>query len=183
MKNPTPGATSAPGGGIRYAVVRRLQDRLSQAAPGSHNYEVAERAITLALSPRRTADTPEHLERNVRRDAHRILTRARRRTFTDPMTPDTPFGREVEEGTHSAAVCPDPSPEELCEAADLQRGIEHRVGAHLGARGLRCLSGLLDGESPDETAAALGTAPRTVDRLRVKVHAIARRFLKRQEAE
>jgi hypothetical protein len=182
MYDPISGASSAPEDGLRYAVVQHLQEQLANARPGSHAYEVADRAITLALSPRRNPAVPEYLERNVRRDARRILARSQRRVITDPMTPDTALGREIEAGLHPAAVDRRHNPEQSCSVSDLQTKLERRVGAHLGTRGLRCLAGLLAGESPRETAAALGSAPRTVDRLRAKVREIARRFLQSQEA-
>ncbi|HEX8691414.1 MAG TPA: hypothetical protein VF746_03140 [Longimicrobium sp.] len=168
----SPGASSA-GDGVRYAVVTRLQDQLTRKKPGSRAYEILDRAISLTLSSRRAVVSAAYLERNVRRDARRILARARGRTVVDPFTPDTVIGRAVEQGLHPALVENVSTPEALAVASSLRRAIEARVVARLGLRGLRCLTGLIDAETPQETADALGVSSRTVDRLRLSVRDIA----------
>jgi|tagenome__1003787_1003787.scaffolds.fasta_scaffold20987355_7 hypothetical protein len=175
----TPGAPSA-GDGMRYAVVTRLQYKLTRQKPGSREYEVTDHAISLALSPRRAAVSAAYLERNVRRDARRILGRSRWRVLVDSFTSDATFGREVEEGAHAALVNRVYTPEAFAIAADLRRCIEARVVARLGLKGVRCLSGLIDGETPYETASAMGVSSRTVDRLRGAVREIASAFLAKE---
>lgn len=177
MSTPPPGASSALGTGVRFAAVRQLQERRSRFVPGSFAYDIADHAITLALSPRRPTPNPGYLQRNALRDARRVLARAGKRIRTDALTPDTPLGREIEAGVHPGAIESITTPESLAASALLLRCIKRHVSTRLGSRGLRCLSGLLEGESPDESAAALGVSPRTADRVRAQVRAVVRECL------
>lgn len=175
----TLGATSA-GDGLRYAVVSRLQDQLTRHQPGSHPYEVTDHAISLALNPGRAAVSKAYLERNVRRDARRILSRSRKRFVVDSFTPDTSLGREIARGEHRALVESVSTPESIAAAALLRRAIEVRVAACLGEQGLRCLAGMIDGETARETAVALGVSTRTMDRMRERVRTVAEALVARE---
>ena len=169
--------TPSAGDGLRYAVVTRLQDQLTRYQPGSRAYDLIDRAISLSLSRRRAAVSAGLLERNVRRDARRILARSRARLAVEDFTPDSFFGRQVEAGMFPALVETVATPEAFAIAADLRRAIEARVVARLGLRGLRCLFGLIEEETPAETAQALGVSSRTVDRLRARVRDIVSAFM------
>lgn len=179
--NPThPGVPSDAGAGSRFDAALQIQQHLARTGPNSDAHERADLALTLVLSPRRQPGSPSFLTRNALRDARKLLMRRRRRITTDPLTEDTPLGLAAAQGKLSACVSCE-TPLDQLVAADLERRIRWAVDADHGQRGILVLDALLSGEGVRETAAALCTSLRTVERLRCAIRRIARRITRERD--
>jgi DNA-directed RNA polymerase specialized sigma24 family protein len=159
---------------VDYDVVARLHQMVASSPPGSERAEIAEYGIGLALSPRRPAKAGPLMLHDVWRNAAHNYRRAdrRRRALANRLTAFAPAGG-VPATTGRTNQRDDPAA--IVEAADLEARI--RRIAQTIPHGLRCLDGLLDGETAGETAVAAGISPRTVHRTRDQLRAATRRLL------
>lgn len=181
MSTPTPGVACDASVGVRFDAALHLHARICRVQPGGDSHEIADLALTLVLNPRREAREPAFLARNAWRNARTLLNRRRRRVVTDPLGEDTPLGAAIARGALPGAVRSD-TPLDHAIARDLERRIRQRVGIELGSRGERVLDALLAGASTVETARAVGTSTRTVERLRRRVREIAASVVDRRAA-
>jgi len=173
MQNPTSCVVSDAGAGVRFAAALHLYSRLARAQPGSDFYERADLALSLILSPRRTADTAPFLARNAWRNARTLLVRERRRTTTDPLTHDTSVGRLAAQGEIRSCMT-SVTPLDLALANDLEARIRAEVISQSGRNGGAVIDGMLSGESVVQTAERLSVSVRTVERLRSVVRRVTR---------
>jgi hypothetical protein len=157
----------------RVSVVRRLQSISRGLTPGMETFEIADRAISLALSAHRRDASPELLFRNVWRNARYVHRRRRRRIVLDPFTDDSQFGRKLADGELADGFA---TPEQQLIAADLAAHIRRAVAGHDRYSGL-CFDGLIAGETAKETAQRLRITPRRVKRIRAHIRVVARRYL------
>lgn len=147
---------------VAYGVAGKLYSLIHQLPEGSEQAEIAEHAIGLALSPRRPRkDGPLFLHDVWRNGAHNFRRAERRRRA---------LKRRLREASSQLTARgfrapPDDEPEEVAVAADLEDRIRWTI-VPLSPHSLRCLDGMLTGETVAETAAAVGVAPRTIDRTR-----------------
>lgn len=74
-----------------------------------------------------------------------------------------------------------PPPEQYDIANELEERVRRRL-AYEDPKILRCLDGLIDGESIDDTAASIGGSPRLAKRLRQKARRLAAEVLLVEEA-
>src|SRR5688572_481520 len=106
----------------RFHAIRTLQKIRDRYEPGSYAFDVADRAIDLALSPRRAADN--YLIKNTLRDARRILSRQRKSApiFVSLDAIFESVGRNDAESDElslhdiCASLCP--PPDQFCSAKD-----------------------------------------------------------------
>lgn len=160
----------------RTSVVRRLQAIIAAAVPGTETSEIAEHAISLALSAVRTETSPALLFRNVWRNSRHVHRRRRRRQLLtiDSLDESTPLGRRLVAGELPGAVVTQ-TPEGELVAADLERRIRAGLGG-LNTAAIDCLDGLLFGETVAETATRLHATPRQVRHIRSSIRRIARQL-------
>jgi hypothetical protein len=158
----------------RASVVRRLQAIIGKAVPGTETSEIAEHAITLALSAVRNETGPALFFRNVWRNSRHVLRRRRRRQrlVIDALDETTSLGRRVIAGglPGTEIVL---TPESEAVAADLEERIRTEV-SRLNETAVGCLDGLLLGETVDQTATRLQTTPQQVRSIRSSIRQIAR---------
>lgn len=157
----------------RWAVVAKLQNDLARVNPGSDREQIIERAIDLALSESRTQQNPDHLYRDVLRNAKYTFYRSKQRGQTAWARYNGQFDISfAEEGVdvteHGATV------EEEAEGGNLLRYL--RMAANqLGSVGVAFLEHLANGKRPAEAALAVGisraTAYRNIAALRKHVDA------------
>jgi len=160
----------------RTSVIQRLQSISGKASPGTETSEIAEHAITLALSAVRIETSPGLFFRNVWRNSRHVLRRSRRRRplIIDALDESTPLGRRVLAG-EAPGTAVIGTPEEMAITADLEQRIRADV-SRLNGRASECFDGLLRGETVAETAMRLNTTPRYVRHIRSKIRQIARRL-------
>jgi len=156
----------------RVGVVRRLQSISRGVTPGTETFEIADRAISLALSAHRRDASSELLFRNVWRNA-RYVHRRRRRVILDPFTDDSPLGRKLADGELAVGFA---TPEQELVAADLAAHIRLAASSH-DRYGGQCFDDLIAGETVKETARKLRITPRRVKRIRAHIRDVARRYL------
>jgi hypothetical protein len=160
--------------GARTSVVLRLQGIAGRAVPGTETSEIADHAITLALSALRVETSPALLFRNVWRNSRHVLRRRRRRQILtiDSLDESTPLGRRLNSGELDDAVTAR-TPEDEAIAADLEQRIRVEV-SRLNPRAVDCFDGLLFGETVEETAIRLHITPRHVKHVRSSIRRIVR---------
>lgn len=150
--------------------MQELYARLRTLPEDSVNYAIAERAIGLALSPRRGASNTAFLRHDAWRDAKRSVRRSRVRQER--------LLQRLENlalvGGRTAAL---PglvdwvTPESVYAARELEALIRTAINSE-HALGGACLTGLLAGEAEQETAERLGVSRSTVSRLRRRIREI-----------
>lgn len=162
-----------PSSDVRWDVLQDLYSRLQKLTPGTKEAEIAEHAISLALNPRRQSKDATFFLYDVLDNAkHSILrTQTRRNALLKKFT------------AYSAHVVHNyETPEAICIAQEIEAKIREAAGK-LGPNIVRCLDGMLVGESVSQTAAACGISRRSVDRARQKIREILRPMLSGQETE
>ena len=114
-------------------------------APGTEPFETADHAISLALSPRRSAEDGTRLFFHSWRDARRIR---RRRKFREPIldsfAEDSPIGAAIANG-NEAGVCAGECPVAAVVARDLEARLR-RAADRIGPIARECLESMLLGE-------------------------------------
>jgi DNA-directed RNA polymerase specialized sigma24 family protein len=143
---------------VRLDVIGSLQRKLLKSRPGSLAEEVSEYALTLALSLRRTAANPKHLERSVRRDSFRILTRHYNRF---PRTSLDEGCRDLEDGASNPN---EPREASTPEEQALGEELKARIRGALEPQDALCFDDLLRGASVEEISEHLDVSPRTIKR-------------------
>jgi hypothetical protein len=161
---------------LRFAVIERLQTVIRAASPGTPLFDEADAAISLALKAKRSVSQPEFFERNVRRDARRILRRRRRVVVFSALGPDDLSSRE--RGVPMAEIlgpAKTARPDSECIARELARGIETRIRHIRDA--CACFDAMREGEQPADTARRLSIPERRVHYLRSQIRKAARDLL------
>ncbi|MBD2005422.1 MULTISPECIES: hypothetical protein [Cyanophyceae] len=155
------------------ALLRQLYLRLQRLAPGTREYEITDRAISLALNSGRQSRSVEFLFHDVLRNAqHSILrTYARRVVFLKNFTA---YSAQALDSINEK------TPEANCIASEMEDKIREAL-AQDGSELINCFDGMLVGESIAETAARCGISRRSVDRARQKIREISRSFFFPQE--
>jgi hypothetical protein len=154
----------------RWAVVSQFQRRYGNRDVNSFEFEIADHAISLALNSGRPFDA--YFARNAWRDAKSIVLRQRRRK----QARFVPLYRQAEEGNDLEFSG------EVQDALAAQDGGSHDAEhvlvwadaySHLrdaldrrNRYAVRCLDGWRDGETEQETSAALGISRDYVKKLR-----------------
>jgi hypothetical protein len=121
----------------RISAIQTLQKIRSRFNPGSFNFDVADHAIDLALSPRRNADG--FLVRNTLRDSKRILCRQKAKGPT-MLSLDEEFfanghdgGDSEEISWHDRCASPDLLPDQICLENDFENALRQRLDNALPA--------------------------------------------------
>jgi hypothetical protein len=180
MTHPPDGALRLPHAEARASVIKRLQATASRYSPGTEEFERADLAASLALSPDRGAAVAPFLMRNVKRDARRILLHQPHHEvlFTD-----------LEQGAVAASAAGEckqtledllpasryAGPDEEAVANDLEEKVRRAV--KVLPDGEECLDAMLVSETPDDTAARLGVPLHRVHRTRAYIRWRAERAL------
>lgn len=150
---------------IRWIVVEKIYSRLQRLAPGSKEAEIIEHALSLALSIERQPINDSFffhdILRNARHSIHR--TQTRHIALMNKLTKDS--ARAAKNAEYK-------TPEANCIAREIETQLR-RAAALEGLHAVRCLDGMLRGESIAETAAACGISPRSVNRARHKIRKIS----------
>ncbi|MCC6419629.1 MAG: hypothetical protein IT429_15460 [Gemmataceae bacterium] len=153
MEKPPEGTMCLPNPDARASVIQSLQATASRNNPGSYEYELADRAVELALSPGRVADNPAFLTRNVKRDAARFLQNQQ-----DPEV----FLSSLEAGLKKKAIgdVEPPSVESVLPPAKTPEPVDELAAAELEDLvrtavkgrpiGEDCLDAMLANEQPPE---------------------------------
>lgn len=183
MTHPPPdGALRLPHADARESVIKCLQAKASKHHPGTEDFERADLAVELALSPDRDDELAPFLMRNVKRDARRIYLH---RPHHEVLFCD------LEQGAAAAVVTADgsdqmtvedllpasrqPGPDEVALANELEDRVRRAVVPV--PVGEECLNAMLDQEPPDDTAARLGIPVHRIYRLRAYIRWRAERAL------
>ncbi len=160
----------------RVSVVRRLQAIAAACSPGTEMFEIADRAVDLAMSNSRSEANPALFFRNVWRNARFIVRRKRpRELIFDSMHEDSPIGSRIANGELRNLAGP-ATPEEISIATDLEVRIRFEAG-QVDALGAECFDGLVAGQTLDETARTLSISTRRVRQARERIRAAARRVI------
>lgn len=172
------------------AVAHNLYDRLTNFHTGSDRAEIYELAISYALSPGRTQQNPKFLTHDVLRDARKTFFRRQRREHKLVEEIGAAVGPTQTKGVEQVLASSnmvaglslvDNKPlEDRLVTIELEQEIRYGVSA-LGAKAIRCFDGLLSGEEIQETATALGSSTRTVDRYRKKIRGVASRAMETRD--
>lgn len=156
--------------GIRWDVIRSLQTTRNHYSPGSNIFEECDKAISLALNPRRKVNS--YLLRNVMRDARRSLVRMEREI------PFSMFSRNDQDETYSycgygenSLTARKASPEEILILKDLLATIRMTVSKI--RYGEPCLNGLLNGDTVQEISKRIGISRHQVEYAKHKIRCIA----------
>lgn len=150
----------------QFLAVEHFQSLRDKHAPGSRQYEIADKAIDLALNHSRADD--DFIERNAYRDARRTVDRrSKKREFLSIdaasdeavyQLPDQYFYRIEDKA----------SPESILLAKEaLQQALPPNQGNPGNAE--RILQGMVDGESARETAQVLDISPSRIAQQRVAI--------------
>lgn len=180
MSHPPDGALRLPHADARASVIRSLQATASKHFPGTEGYERADLAISLALSPDRSAENAPFLMRNVQRDARRIFNHQPRHEVLfctlEQSAPAAAAG-DNEQKTLEDVLPPSrhPGPEEEAVANELAEKI--RTAVKVLPDGEECFDAMLDQEPPNDTAARLGVPVHRVLRTRANIRWRARHVL------
>ena len=163
----------------QFQVVLGLQKQTLSKDIGSYTADVAERAILYALSPTRNP-SGAFLRFDVLRDARKSVGRGRRRE----REVNAKVHSIIERGGRVAGIGTIDwvTPETEYLGNELEQRIHDAVAVE-GPVAIRCLEGLIDGESIGETAAALATSLSSVDRGRKSVRTITRALLDEDDKE
>jgi hypothetical protein len=161
----------------RTSVIEALLAAADRFSPGQAAFEDADLAITLALSPRRSATTAAFLMRNVKRDARRIRKRRPRVIPFSSLERDGANSDNAEDKSLEGNLPPSncPRPDDEVAAADMQRFIRDHVAPL--PYGAACFDAMLERESPDDTADRLGMPVHRVHRTRADIRRYARPLL------
>jgi polyhydroxyalkanoate synthesis regulator phasin len=174
---------SAPDG-FRFDAVSKLYSIIQHADPGSEKALIAEHAIDLALNPGRDVD-PAYFLRNVWRDARRVTRRQRSAhpvESWDALAGDLASGTRAADSTIRLSLVQftdNNTPEAQAIANQIEQRLRVTVSS-IDANALRCLEGMLDGESVEQTARAAAIPNRRVKRLRQRIRAAARKITERK---
>lgn len=152
-------------------VVHRFQARLREYEPGSDAAEIAEHAITLALSDARPAKNVEYLFGDALRDSRRTFFRARRRRRSTEAEVARLAGENIATGGCSGFSDLD-TPESLVIASEFESLLKAEA-ERMGGAAPRVVDGLFQDESELETAVACGVSRSTVSRIRKALRAYA----------
>lgn len=145
----------------RLSAIQTLQSIRSRYNPGSFKFDVADHAIDLALSPRRSADG--FLVRKTLRDAKRILARQKEAGPT-MLSLDEEFSTNGNDGgdnevisLHDRCASPTLSPDQICSENDLNDVLRQRLGDSSPA--LTALECVVHGDTARDFSRETGMSP------------------------
>lgn len=150
---------------VRWIVVEKLYSRLQRLAPGTKEAEITEHALSLALSIERQPINVSFFFHDVLRNARHSIHRTQTRHIAL-------INKLTEDSARAAKNADYETPEANCIAREMETRL-WKVAALEGLHAVRCLEGMLRGESIAETAAACGISPRSVNRARHKIRKIS----------
>jgi hypothetical protein len=159
---------------VRWDVVESLQTHIRNRYPGSQGFDYADKAIDLALSENRVAESPGFLRRNVMRDARRILRRQRPAVSLSQMAvaAELPEAELVDAGVSA-------NPALLVAATDLRDTLYDRIkNIPLGRE---ILDARLKGVSITDCARSLGVHRHQLDHAIAKIKAITKKLLREND--
>ncbi len=165
--------------GVRWDAVLNFQSLMSRARPGSRLFEIADKAIDLALRPSRPTNDARFFRRNVWRNAAHTVAR------TERMHPEISLNDlSVGAATTSLAdtLIGPVSPLELVATDDLQSKIALRSEHSSPGIGRLCAERMAAGDSVMEIAEDGSKSLRTVKRVRARVRVIASELLRDRAA-
>lgn len=165
--------------GVRWDAVLGFQSLMARARPGSRIFEIADKAVDLALRPSRIANDARFFRRNVWRNAAHMISR--KRSKHSEISLDAP-PVAMASGQLSDALVERISPLDLVSTDDLQSKIAMRSELASPGLGRLCTDGMAAGDSVQEIAADGSTSLRTVKRTRARVRAITNEVLKDKAA-
>lgn len=169
---------------VRWNVILTLQKIMSRSMPGSRVFDIADKAIELALSPQRIPENLRYFRRNVWRNAAYSVARSQKSHHLislDSMTP------QAESTNIATQISP-------CELADPFTPEDHFSGMQLESlitviseqvapgQGAGCAKGLIAKDTIKEISCDLQVSPRTVKRLLSKVRIISQEILREKAA-
>lgn len=168
--------------GVREGTLMRLYRSLEKDYLSRDDRDVLEAALDLVLSDRRQAISEGFLWRSVTRNARfmirRAITSARHAAGERPL-PDAHHRRvfwRTDDGDEHVDLISNETPEAFALVAETVRELRGFADS-LGAHGVACLEGLLNGETVAATAAAAGVSIPTVERCWRKIRAEAHALL------
>lgn len=168
MKKPPDGTLCLPYPDARASVIQSQQNIARRHSPGSYEYELADHAVELALSPDRAADNPAYLTRNVNRDAARYLKNRRTpEVFLSTLEAALKAKAAGDEQASVESMLPPaktPEPVDELAAAELEKMV--RTAVKDLPIGEECLEAMLEDEPPGDTADRLGVPVHRVWRTR-----------------
>lgn len=167
-------------GDVRWDVVAYLHERLENVPAGSQKARMLERALDLALSPKRALESVPMLIRDVLRNAEFLERRTAARTHRAYTTYLGGSPTVVSDLDVDGVVTDGPEAVALCGA--LIRHLRDEA-VNIGGHGLLCLIGLFAGESAAVTAAAAGVSKATIDRARSRLRVAARAWAALEDAD
>jgi hypothetical protein len=174
MKKPPEGTLCLSNPDARESVIKALQVITGRYSPGHPEYERADHAVELALSPGRAAKSAPFLMRNVDRDARRTLKKQNENpgpVFLSSLEaalnkkPDGDAAPASVETVLPAASTPEPIDELIADELEgmVRKAIENVPNGDV------CLDAMLDNESLGDTAKRLGLPVHTVWRTRTVI--------------
>lgn len=156
---------------VRVVTMCRLYSKQRRRPWDGEFLDVLDTALNLALGPKRAAETPDLLCRNVIRDARRTIRRsqatARQNAACRPL-PDAARRRVctiTADGVSAAEMITHDTPEARVIAAETLQELKV-FAAKLGAHGPACLQGMLDMLTVADSAKQTGVSVATVERAR-----------------
>lgn len=158
----------------RWVVASQLYLRLQKLTPGTKEAEITEHALSLALNPKRKPKNATFFFHEVLRNARYSIQRTQTRRsalFEQLATHPAPATDNIDYKT----------PEAICIAWEIEAKLRE-AAAQNSPHTVRCLDGMLAGESVSETAAACGLSRRSVNRARQKIREISLPLFFTQEA-
>jgi hypothetical protein len=161
----------------RFRAVEKLQSIRDRYRPGSYEFDKADYAIDLALSPGRPAS--DFLVPNTLRDAANILRRRAKNgpTFVSLDAVVSMAGDDGEEDCtfHDLLASRIPTPAEECSENDFVATLGCKVGADASAP-RRALWAMLNGESAADFGRATGFSESYLKKLRHEVRTAAQKL-------
>lgn len=156
---------------VRSEVLSRLQDMVKSRSWDGEFLDIVDTALNLALSQGRPAENPNHLARNVMRDARGTIIRAKRNAYRSAAArplPDAARRRvtTVEaDGSITAEMVTHDTPEARVLIAETLREL-NTFALALGPYGPGCLQDMLGQETVPASARRRGISIATVERAR-----------------
>ncbi|MEU3077078.1 hypothetical protein [Streptomyces laurentii] len=167
---------------VRIETMRRLYKESTKRAWDGEYLDVLDTALSFSLGPKRVADNPDLLCRNVIRDARRTLRRsqanARRSAACRPLAD---AGRRrasatAADGSLVVEMVTHDTPEARALVSETLRELA-AFAATLGPHGPDCLQGMLDMATVPRSARQIGVSVATVERARRALREHARSLI------
>lgn len=152
----------------RCDALSTLQSLRDRRDTSSIEYDVADHALSLAMSPSR--DDTRYLARDCLRNARSIVVRSRRRSREGGVDFLSPAAAEGDPAELVAAETPDPFERALWRTT--YAVFVERIRA-LGRDAERALAGMVEDEPVERTAREAGMSPRKLKSLRAQIRRLA----------